>query len=193
MFRFLGFAASAVACSALQIPAAPTPAQVQIVSSSRAFTAPAHEPSSIFPSTLIAEEEEKVSPAKAKILAAKQAAAAKAAAGGYSAPLVDKATAVGFAVPESKSANPFAEADELKEKLMALKEKKEETGKLSKSQSAQLAQLKIMESQARAKAQAEVQAKVVKEAKREAERQAPGAATGGGYGDALAKVTGIKL
>lgn len=173
--------------SALQLPVAQ-----QIVSvRAAAAVAPATAADSlVFPGVLIADGEA-MSPAKAKIQAAKEAAAAKAAAGGFKAPET-KVTTVDVNFKAGADAeNPFAEADELRAKIVAIKE----SGKVSKSKSAQLASLSQMEEQARDKARRQIAAKEEKAeraAAREAERAAVAAGGSGSYSDSLAKVTGIK-
>ena len=88
---------------------------------------------------------------------------------------------------EAKSTDPFKEANELKEKRLAL----ESSGKLSKSKSAQVNQLKVMEDQARAKARAEVARAEEKAAKLETEKTASASAGSGAFTDRLSNVTGI--
>ena len=132
-------------------------------------------------------DEVKLSPAKAKILAAKQAAAEKAAAGGY-APPETNALSLGINLDFSGGADvdPFKEANELRDKIIDL----ESQGKLSKSKSAQLNQYKTMEMQARDKANATVrreQEKAQEKAKRETEK----AADDGSFTSKLSKVTGV--
>ena len=116
----------------------------------------------VFPGMLVADAE--VSAAKAKIEAAKAAAAAKLESRGYEAPETKESKisfGKGAAKEEDKVAQLLADAKELKEKRLALTE----SGKpLSKSQSALVAQYKMMEKQAKGKAAAEKE--------REAERAA---------------------
>ena len=147
--------------------------------------------------TAAAAKPAKVSAAKAKIEAAKKATADKAAAGGF-AVNEGKATSFGLS-PElfgGEEKDPFAEADALREKIRALKSSA--GGKqLSKSKSAQLAQLKQMESMARDKARTEA-ARQAEKAERAAARQnaksEPGVGGGSGsYEDQFAKITGTSL
>ena len=105
--------------------------------------------SSIFPSTMIAE-----SAAKAKIEAAKAATAAKLAESGTNSPeLAAKEVKIDVPMGGSKDKDFDAEAMKIREQWMAIRDNAP-GGTLSKSKSAQVAQLKIMEQQARGKAQA---------------------------------------
>jgi hypothetical protein len=155
-------------------PAAPevvNQALIQRANHAPAWAAPdaLSDRSCIFPSssTLLAEE---ISPAKAKIEAAKAAQAAKLAARGLSAPET-KELSLALDFNKNDSEDPFAEANELREKRYALEDK---TGsKRSKSQSAQIEQLKIMEKKARAKANADIARAAEREAAKQAEKDAP--------------------
>mmetsp|Transcript_31669 Transcript_31669/g.105734 ORF Transcript_31669/g.105734 Transcript_31669/m.105734 type:complete len:176 (+) Transcript_31669:39-566(+) len=125
--------------------------------------------SSIFPSTMIAE-----SAAKAKIEAAKAATAAKLAESGTKSPeLAAKEVKIDVPMGGSKDKDFNAEAMKIREQWMAIRDNAP-GGTLSKSKSAQVAQLKIMEQQARGKAQA---------AKARAAEQAAAAANRSPLGD----------
>jgi hypothetical protein len=184
--------AALLSTEALVLPSASAPmvVQQQVVPSSPA-AAPIPISDRLFPSALlVADKDAAVSPAKAKIEKAKAAAAEKAAAGGFQAPEA-KAFQASINIPMGGNDDPFKEANELRRKMLVLKEKAG-SGKLSKSQSAQLQQLKTMEGAARAKAQAmqdKIDAKTEKAATKEAGRDV----SGGSYVDALAKVTGFSL
>ena len=84
-----------------------------------------------------------------------------------------------------KSTNPYKEGGELRQKRLAL----QNSGNISKSKSAQINQLKTMESQARAKARAAV-ARAEEKAAREAEKPSSSSSSGS-FTDQLAKVAGI--
>jgi len=175
--------------SALQVPI--TPLTQQIVTTRAATVEPTHALSSlVFPGMLIADEEPPLSPTKAKIKAAKDAAAAKAAAGGYKAP--ETKTVAAELKFDDVQKDPFAEADELRAKIDALKE----SGVKSKSKSAQLASLKQMESIARDRARREsarVDEKEARAVARESEKNAALANPSAGYADSFQKVTGQSL
>jgi hypothetical protein len=79
-----------------------------------------------------------------------------------------------------KSSDPFAEANELNAKRIAL----EENPKKSKSTSAQIEQLRIMEKKSRKLAQANLNRAADQAAAREAEKNNP---------DKFSKITGIKF
>ena len=134
----------------------------------------------LFPGTLIADEA--MSPAKAKIEAAKAASAAKLGERGMKAP--DAANVeIKFASGGEESKDPFAEADAYKARIQEI-QAKAAGGSLSKSKSAQLAQLKIMEQKARSDAREKVYRAEEKAAARESERD---------DGDKFAKITGISI
>ena len=123
--------------------------------------------SSIFPSTMIAE-----SAAKAKIEAAKAATAAKLAESGTKSPeLAAKEVKIDVPMGGSKDKDFDAEAMKIREQWMAIRDNAP-GGTLSKSKSAQVAQLKIMEQQARGKAQA-AKARAAEQAAAAADRSGP--------------------
>jgi len=143
--------------------------------------------------TPAAEKVEELSPAKAKILAAKQAAAAKAAAGGFK-----EAEGKAFALnlPDKSEKDPLAEANELRAKIRVLKE--ESTIRpLSKSKSAQLQQLRQMEETAREKGNREIAKRedMAERAQRRDEAKAAKMepASDASYSDSLSKITGTAL
>lgn len=155
---------------ALLVPEFSPPATIHVVRQARTSLVSADV--AVFPGVLIAEGEAVLSPTKAKIEAAKAASAAKLAERGVQAP-VTKSLEFNIAVDaESKPADVdyFAEANALKAKRLAL----QESGKaLSKSQSAYVAQLRIMEDQARGQARAAKARAEEITAKREAEANEP--------------------
>jgi len=131
-----------------------------------------------------------LSAAQKKIQAAKEATAATQAKAGAKG-AEGSAASIGLAVPvEAEKTDPFAEANELRDRVREL----QGSGKqLSKSKSAQLAQLKIMEQQARGKARAEVakaEEKAEKERLKAEEKANPSSSSSD---DKFAKVTGITL
>ena len=131
---------------------------------------------------------EKLSPAKAKILAAKQAAEAKAAQGGYKPPSVITTLNINIEVADSSNKDPYKAANELREKIIDL----ESAGKLSKSKSAQLNQMKSMEAIARDKANTEVLRAKEKAAREVARADALSSdKTDGSFGAQFSKVTGL--
>jgi len=178
--------------AALQVPMAATQQTVSARAAAAATVAPTNELGAlVFPGMLIADEEPPLSPTKAKIKAAKEAAAAKAAAGGYKAP--ETKTVAAELKFDDVQKDAFAEADELRAKIDALKA----SGVQSKSKSAQLASLRQMESNARERARREtarVEDKQARAVVREAEKSAaPGSSSTSSYSDSLKKVTGQSL
>lgn len=197
-FNLVGLMIVAQQAAALVVPASPLmqpPAIVRsAVSLNPAAIIPSDASGSIFPaSMLIADEEKKMSPAKAKIEAAKAASAAKAQAGGYKTPET-KAVSLGLnIVIEEAPTDPFQDYKDIRAKRLAL----EANGKTSKSKSAQVNQLKTMEAQAREKgnkAVAKAEEAADKEARKAAEKeQKKNAPAGAADDDKFAKVTGISL
>jgi len=156
-------------CQALLVPPAPSVQQVTMAAVGQAPAMASSGPASVFPSSILLADEPPVSPAKAKIEAAKKAAAAKLAERGVEAPEA-KALEIDDA-SGGKQKDPFAEADALKAKLRALEESA--GPKKSKSQSAQIEQVRMMEKKARGQARAIEARKVEIENKRDAERNEP--------------------
>jgi hypothetical protein len=146
----------------------------------------------LFPSTLLIAEEETLSPAKAKILAAKAAAAEKATAGGYKAPAAKTFT---IDVPVPVKDDPFKEADELKAKIRDLQATAAEGRPLSKSKSAQVQSLKSMEAAARDRARAKIARDeyLAQNAETKAAAKLEPKADKGSFSDEIAKVTGFAL
>ena len=144
-----------------------------------------------------AAKEEALSPAKARIQAAKEATVAKAAKGGYSGGIEGEAKAFSLDLPGGGNKDPFAEADELAEKIRELKEQASLKG-LSKSKSALLAQYRQMEPIARDKARAEYARQQKAAAKEEAKASGVpmSSASGDGdksFADSFNKITGVGL
>ena len=152
---------------ALLVPVSPVPVLQQQISARAAVAAPVT--SGVFPTSTLIADDEVLSPAKAKARAAAEAAEAKRAARGISAPEA-KSTGFNINFEFAKDDDPYAEADELRGKIRELQA---QGGSLSKSKSAKLAQLKIMEKKARGKASAEVNRVAERASAREAEKNAP--------------------
>ena len=184
--------AGLLAGGATSLLVAPVPPVTQHVATMRTLSAASpmsDTQSSIFPAGSLLIADEAISPAKAKILAAKQAAAAKAAAGGYNAPVTEAGVSLGFNIDFAAGgaeADPFKEANELRDKIIEL----ESQGKLSKAKSAQLGQYKTMEAQARDKANAAVR-RAEEKAQEKARRAEESKTDDGSFVSKLSKVTGL--
>ena len=140
-------------------------------------------------------EEVALSAAQQKIQAAKEATKAKAKAGGYSGGLEGEAKAftkgIGGMGGGAADKDPFAEADELREKIRALRQEAA-VRPLSKSKSALLAQYRQMEGAAREKAYAEV-ARQEEKAAAKSSGASGDAGSDSSYAAQYKKITGSEL
>ena len=153
------FAISALlldAASALLVPAPVPPAIASAAAPAVSFARlSAHleqgGSSLVFPATtVLVADEAALSPAQAKLAAAKAASDAKLAARGMKA-AETKSLSVKIDIAD-KDKDPFAQANELRAKRLAIEEKIG-NGKRSKSQSAQIEQMRMMEKKSRRAAQ----------------------------------------
>jgi|EP00900_Chrysochromulina_parva_P002199 hypothetical protein len=127
--------------------------------------------------------EETLSPAQQKIAAAKAASEAKLAGRGLKTPET-KTLSIGIPLGGGSSTQDyFAEANELKEKRQELEEKIGNRKK-TKSQSAQIETLRLMEKKARGQAQEALNRQAEIAAAKEAEKNAP---------PGLEKIIGLRL